>query len=213
MEQQSDRNELIEKVSGGEEKRMTFSAMIKQHNLALKHGFYLEALLIDYAMVEDRLAAFLWACGAVKMANGKGGLGNKRNKDSLMQFYTAYTKNTNYPKMSNISAKIDVCQALLNFGESDYAGTDRYLNALHDGLKALDIPALRDTLNDVTKWKNYRNEVIHALMGKRIDSLYDDLAEKAECGLGYARVIDNASKRLKRRKNIRLSAKLSLQKF
>ncbi len=213
MEQPADCNGIIEKVSDGEEKRMTFSAMVKQHNLAMKHGFYLEALLIDYAMIEDRLTAFLWTCGAVNKADGKGGLGNKANKKSLMQFYTAYTKNTNPPKMSNISAKIDTCQALLCFGESDYTGTDRYLNALHTGLRSLDIRALKDTLTCVQKWKNYRNEVIHSLMGKRIDSLYAQLAENAECGLAYARVIDKASQRLKRQKTIRLSAKLSLKKF
>ena len=55
----------IEKVQNGAEKAETYKAMTGRHKVAMKHGFWYEAMLIDYAILEDRLSAFLWAAGVI----------------------------------------------------------------------------------------------------------------------------------------------------
>jgi transcriptional regulator of heat shock response len=37
-------------------------------------------------------------------------------------------------------------------------------------------------LNDVEKWKNYRNELIHSVLENNIDSINDTLKEKVDEG-------------------------------
>ena len=202
------------KVHSGQEKYLTYQFMMKRHKLAMKNQFYFEAVLIDYAMLEDRLLSFLWACGAVNAVDSKRiGLGSKHNKHMLMEIYTAFSKNTNPPQLKKISMKIEVCRALLDFARQEYHGEERYLKALHAGLCELDIENLQTTLKQIEEWKDYRNALIHALMNHKVEVFSENLEEFAQNGLDYVRVIDRASQKLKRRKSIRLSARLSIKKF
>ena len=177
----------------------------------MKHAFYFEALLIDYAMLEDRIAAFLWAAGVLNDAD-KFGLGNKRNKVQLRQLYTAYKGEDKTPILRNISAKIDMILALIKFAQQDYSEDDRYLSALHRGLQTLDLETLKETVNALDSWRKYRNDVIHGAMSKNIYSLYEKLEENTANGLAYARVIDKESQKLKRRAYIRKSVHMPPKK-
>ena len=58
---------LINESKTGSDKQETYRTLLSRHKLAMKHGFYFEALLIDYAMLEDRLVAFLWRQGYLTM--------------------------------------------------------------------------------------------------------------------------------------------------
>ena len=57
-------------------------------------------------------------------------------------------------------------------------------------------------------WCKYRNEVIHSLLNKNLDSLYTELPQKTEEGLGLARAIDKHVGRIKRRNTLRKYLKL-----
>ena len=162
----------------------------------MKYGFFFEALLIDYAMLEDRLAAFLWAAGALNDVD-RFALGNKRNKTQLLGLYTTYTGKDRLTSLKNISVKIDLILAMIGFAEKDYDGDDRYLTALHKGLQKIDLDGLKTALTALHEWREYRNEVIHGAMTKNVYSLYEKLEENTAAGLSYARTIDNESKKLK----------------
>ena len=51
---------IISTAKTNTDKYNTYTFMITRHKEAVKHGFCFEALLIDYAILEDRLVAFLW---------------------------------------------------------------------------------------------------------------------------------------------------------
>lgn len=51
---------MIKPVSSAKDKQRTYSEQMTRYNKAIRGEFYLEALLIDYAMLEDRLYAILY---------------------------------------------------------------------------------------------------------------------------------------------------------
>lgn len=204
-------SEVIASVKDNQEKYETYRAQVGRYNLAMKHGFYLEALLIDYAVLEDRLSAFLWAAGVLSNQDSAK-LGCPKNRTELQQIYTDYSGNEAAPKLKNISGKIEMVSALLAFAEAEYEGENRYLLALHEGLLMLNREELSEALCGLDTWRGYRNEVIHAAMNKNVYSLHEHLAENAALCMEYARVIDNASKKLKRRTKIRKSVSMPMTK-
>ena len=205
---------LIQRAETGEDKKETYQEMMSKHKLAMKNGFFLEALLIDYAVIEDRLIAFLWAAGVVRDKNVyPPKLGNKRNKDALKILYYSYIKDEKSRSqilLKNLTCKITWLRCLIDFTENMYDGDDGFLKALYKGMKDLDLDRMKMVLDDFEEWKNYRNEIIHGVMNKNIYSLYENLEEKAKEGLGYARIIDNEARKLRRRQYIRKAANMSL---
>ena len=201
----------IKTTENATDKYTTYRALTGRHKLAMKHGFFFEALLIDYAVLEDRLAALLWAAGALNDID-RFGLGNKRNKSQLLGLYSAYTGKDKLTNLKNISAKIDMVLAMISFAEKAYDGDNRYLTALHKGLQTLDLESLKADLAELHGWREYRNEIIHGAMTKNIYSLYEELEDKAALGLAYARTIDKESQKLKRQKHIRKSVNMPPKK-
>lgn len=57
---------LIEPVKNNYEKQQTYAENKAKYNRAMKYGFYYETLLIDYAMMEDRLRSFIYHIGGLK---------------------------------------------------------------------------------------------------------------------------------------------------
>lgn len=60
---------LIEVVKDGYEKKETYRQQIGKYRKALDNGFYFEAMLITYAMLEDRMRSFLYYIGAFRRAD------------------------------------------------------------------------------------------------------------------------------------------------
>ena len=201
----------IEKVQNGAEKYETYKAMTGRHKVAMKHGFWYEAMLIDYAILEDRLDAFLWAAGVIAEPDGAS-LGNRRTRPLLTEIICKYTEAAKPAPLRNIGGKIAAVRSLLLFANDTPAPEDRYLAALAEGLRALDIDALLAVLAQIDNWRNYRNQVVHAAMNKNIYALTEDLEHNAALGLELARAIDNASRVLKRRTKIRLAARMPKNK-
>ena len=80
------------------DKYNTYTSMITRHKEAVKHGFYFEALLIDYAILENRLVAFLWAAGVMNDMDNFS-FGNKNNKAQLRTLYNSYMKENKIPRL------------------------------------------------------------------------------------------------------------------
>lgn len=64
------------------------------------------------------------------------------------------------------------------------------------------------TLDEISEWCDYRNEVIHALLNKNTNSLDERLELQAEKGMELARFLDDQVKGVKKYNRIRKSINL-----
>ena len=202
---------VIKNTETSNDKYTTYRAMTGRHKLAMKHGFFLEALLIDYAMLEDRLTTFLWHSG-ITPTSEKLSFGGRANKADLKKIYADYSGRDDTPKLRNISGKIEAVRALIAYAKKTCDNQSKYCKLLYDALNTIDLDKLSEALDGVDKWRGYRNEVIHAAMKKDIFSLYEELETNAQLGMDYARVIDKAVKKLKGRPAIRRSVRMPAKK-
>ena len=103
---------IISTAKTNTDKYNTYTSMITRHKEAVKHGFCFEALLIDYAILEDRLVAFLWAAGVMNDMDNFS-FGNKNNKAQLRTLYNSYMKEDKIPRLQNIGTNINVILSLI----------------------------------------------------------------------------------------------------
>lgn len=195
----------IESVQNNYEKYLTYRDQMGRYKKAVKGGFYFEALLIDYAMLEDRLLTFLYYVGAVEstFSEIKIPIGTS---DFFEQLYgKKLDKN-----LWRISEKIRLIRKILNWAETDeFFDTDRkYQITLRKQIREqLDIPEFLTKLDEINNWKDYRDAVIHALMKKKSSSVRDQNREKTLEGMELARYIDRQISKIKKGNYLRRSMK------
>ena len=78
-------------------------------------------------------------------------------------------------------------------------------------IESLDADALLQTLDDVERWKNYRNEIMHSLLNKNMFSVEEEIAETAVRGMELARELDAHERMLKKGNVIRRSCGLKME--
>lgn len=191
----------FEPVKDNEEKRKTYSEVKIQLKKALSAGFYGEAIMIDYAMMEDRLKSFLYHIGALKTKDSfeidnyafieKFNLSYKENKDG-----------SKYVPIKDISKKIKIVRKVLKTIQN-YSEKDQYLFLLFQTLGEESIKRFLDNLKKIEKWKDPRNEIVHALFNKNIEAVKEEYEKLCENGLGYAESINTQVKKVKRTNSIR----------
>jgi len=203
---------LLPPVRNNKEKQNTYRENMKRYNLAMKNGFFFEAMLIDYALIEDRLASFLYHIGVI--ANREDNSTCKKTKKHISRLLDeCYRKEGSSVIVRTISGKMDIVRAVLEWAENSISDGDgdKYANELKEGcISALDIPYVMELLQNVDSWREYRNEIMHGLMNKNMESLKINIADKAEEGMSLARGFDGEIKKLKKehiRKKIGLAEK------
>ena len=72
----------------------------------------------------------------------------------------------------------------------------------------LEAEAFASVLDDVDDWRDYRNEIIHGLMNKDMESLKTDLPRRCLEGMQLARALDSRVKIIKKGNKIRRNLKL-----
>lgn len=200
-------NRIIQAVTDTKDKETTYRTMLGRYKTAMKDGFYLEAILIDYAMLEDRMRSFIYYSGA--LANRNSLKINGPGRKYFVKIVRQENPSSNLGIM-NISGKRNIIKCLIEWKESltEQPG-DRYLRMLSLKLEDLDLRGLLQTLDNSEYWCKYRNECIHSVMNKNMKSLGSDLESKAIEGMQYARFIDAQVKVLKRENRIRRSLGLA----
>lgn len=186
-------------------KAHAYRNQLARYKKAVENEFYLEAVFIACAMLEDRLRAFLFHCGltddsrmaitsnkAVNVALGSQ-LGFKPGKKT---------------RLEKISQKTDCARNLLKLGpnppEVEPAGSIEFLSALRHNLQQIpDQAQLLAALNEINDWMLVRNELVHDLIGKQPAGISLSLASCAEDGYRLARIIDAAVKALRETPNLR----------
>ena len=204
----------IAKVENCHEKQETYQEQMRRYSKAIKEGFYYEALLIDYAVIEDRLWSFLYH--AAFFCNREGTSCWKKTKKHFQSFVEEYKKQDENPNLSvgNLSGKIRVVRSMLLWAsESDASEeTDRYVLTLKNQLEGLDIAAILDALEGIEQWKGYRNEIVHGLLNKKRNAVDQEMLEQlAKDGMKYAREIDSQLKILKRGNRVRKVANAPIE--
>lgn len=196
-------------VANAVEKGETYAENMRRHDRAVREGFYFEALLIEYAMIEDRLRSFLYHSGMLLERNDSKGF--RRTKSQILMMLRQLDARKTNTSIISISAKEDVVRAMLGWYASQDAATgdDKYLNALWNQIDTrLDAMQVCATLDALDAWREYRNEVIHALMHKNIDAVEADMPAMCDQGMALVRDMDKYVKQIKYRNCVRRSIRL-----
>lgn len=201
----------ISPVNGNIDKQKTYREMLGKYKLALKEGFYFEALIIDYSLLEDRFRSFLFYIGALRNRESYR-FNVQKARENIKPIVNQYSdqKSPNLG-ISSLNGKMQIIKATLKWAcEANHVGkNEKFLHTLKSEYEGLDIDGLLQTIDRIEKWKDYRNEVIHALMNKNIDSLYSELHDKVVEGMELARFVDEQIKILKRKNKVRKSLGLT----
>lgn len=196
-------NKVIPRTTDGKDKGNTYKLYMEKYNKAIKYECFLEAIVIDYAMLEDRLLALLHYTGVVSRTHSKISV-NKFCRPQI-RLIIGYNPNSAI-NVNNISVKIRIAKALLSIDDRE---EDKYLSTVHSQLsERFSIHEFNETMQDITTWCEIRNQYIHALLNKNYDALQEGLCEYAEQGLKLARKIDGYVKVIKRNNSIRKKFKI-----
>ena len=218
---------VISPVETMQEKYETYRAEMARLKGALQQGFYFEAMLIEYALLEDRLRSFVYHAGLLQNRKASHLLPGKhavrKDFNRIAQRVKTWkledgkeTGNTsNFERLSvnKISDKIFIVRTIVLWSSELESLPDesRYLQALRGQCESLDAAALLETLDAIDTWRMYRNEVIHSLMNKRMESVQQKLSEQVEQGVQLARQLDAQVTILKKNNRIREAARLPIQ--
>lgn len=203
-------------VSNNTDKQRTYKENCGKYKKAIQEEFYFEAMLISYAMLEDRLRSFLYHIGALTNRQSTA-VSSKKSKNQLKEIVSVYKtdKENDSLGITNISGKIKIIRCTLEWAATVNGGyeDDKYLAALKNQYEGnIDIKEMLDALEQLGGWLDYRNEIMHALLNKNVDSLHTELRERTLQGMELARKIDSFVSQVKKRNYIRRSIKLCVEK-
>ena len=189
-------------VTDHADKQNTYKIHMEQYKKAMKYGFYFESILIDYSCLEDRLRAALFYIGLLQQESDYKVTANRSKRVSAFkEIVHNYDAKANLG-ITSISGKRRIVASVFSFASNSKNAncTDEIQKALykklHDESKCDEVLSL---LKDIEQWCGYRNEIIHSLMNKNIDSLRDQVAKKAEEGHNLFRRLDKQVQWIKKK--------------
>lgn len=206
----------VEAVSNNRDKQITYKENCAKYKKAIHEEFYFEAMLISYAMLEDRLRSFLYHIGALANRDSTK-INCVKTKNQLKEIVDTYKikKENNSLGITNITGKMKIIRCTLEWAVNVDGGyeDDKYLGALKNQYEGnIDIQEMLQAFEELCEWLDYRNEIIHALLNKKLDSLHSELKERTLQGMKLARKIDGFVSCVKKRNYIRRSVKLCIEK-
>ena len=190
-------------VSNNTEKYFNYKDQMDRLKKARAEGFYLESIFIIYAMLEDRLSAFLYYTGVSNNTRDRL-TSTKAVRPQLDQVLCVGNK-PNF-SLNKVSTKSKLIKELLLWSDAYEAkdNSKEYLDILCNqvnraGRKA-EVVAI---LAGIEAWCKARNELVHALLNKKLDGQEETLKQLVEAGLQYSRKLENFVRSFKVRNHIR----------
>lgn len=193
-------------VKTGKEKQSAYRNEFARLKKAMGNEFYLEAIAICYAIIEDRLIAFFHHAGIVSRNNDN----LKINRKVYPYLRKLLGKDEDCAiKIKDVSVKADLVWRLLTMREDDAKSIDDYIAAYPEDKKrhiatpgymidlyrqihrTLDIRNVTSIFLDFQPWRDNRNQLIHALLSKTVVSSAITKKQCAEEGGRLARAMDN----------------------
>ena len=207
---------LIAPVNDNTEKYETYSRQISLYNKAMREGFYLQAILIDYALLEDRLRSFLYHMGALKDRKSIK-IDIELVKEALSRMVKLYkrpqSKENDSMGIGSISGKMKIirCAAEWIIHAENIQREEKYCYILKNQMEGLDLQELLCIIEEVSIWCKYRNEIIHCLLNKNSYAVNEVVQIKAEEGFRLARRLDDQVHILKKGNKIRKQLHLQVE--
>lgn len=197
----------IQQITNNMEKYINYRELKGRQSAAIENGFYFEALLIDYALIEDRMQSYLYHLGILedRLVLEMSEIANIYIKPIILE----YKRNEEKARidLKKLEDKMKIVRCILKWvNESDRITDVDYLITIKRQCESMDIGLMYDLLGRLGEWKGYRNEVIHGLMNKNIDSLNLNLKFNAIEGRKIADELDTQLKIMKGKDEIRKSA-------
>lgn len=190
----------IKHVEDNKDKQKTYAFWKSRYKLALNHGFFIEALMIDYSMIEDRLRSFLYHIGVFNTRESTKADNKKVKKElkSIIGYNMEISTGT-------LEEKIRLVRLILVWSSETEHAEGKYQLALKAQCECLDIDECFSLLDEIDKRRQYRNEVAHALLNKNLEDFEAGIEDQARIGKRLAERLDNQVKILKRGNKIRRS--------
>lgn len=193
----------IAPVTSNMEKKTAYQIQMEHFKRARAGGFHLEAIFILYALIEDRLSAFLFHAGITNATREKI-TRNTKVRPHLDSTLTVL--NSRQPSIRNVSAKIKLIKELMEWSK-DYTVNEPTLNYLDALYKQINRTAGRDqmidTLTRIEGWCASRNELVHALLNKKVENQEEILQALVAEGEACNRSLQNFVKSFKVRNTLR----------
>ena len=175
----------IKRANNNRSKGKTYAALMHNYKVAIENGYYGEAELIAYAFIEDRLRSFLYYSGMLDTYNSV-----HINDCGII----IYGKDE---CVKNISAKINVIKKAFNSCGNSSLKNDFTKELRRNYRASLNIPEFRKKLNEIDKWCEYRNEIVHGMFNKDLEALRSGYQSHVEEGYKLGRYIDQQVQHLK----------------
>lgn len=194
----------ISEVKDGKDKQETYISEINRYKKAIRNEFYFEATIIVYALLEDRINAFLYY---LKIANRKSDgylMWNNKSKKVIQGIYVKLNgEDTKQIRLNKISTKINIIQSIINWNL--YMSKDNIGEIEKELIKLctkLDLKKISQSLNELLDWCDYRNQIVHNLMNKYTKEINDNIWYKTEEAFELVRYIDSQIKKIKKYKEL-----------
>lgn len=193
----------IAPITSNMEKKTAYQIQMERFKRSKAGGFDLEAIFILYALIEDRLSAFLYHAGIANATREKITRNTKvrPHLDSTLTVLTA-----KQPGIRNMSAKIKLVKELMAWSDC-YTINEPSLNYLDALCKQLSKTAGRDhmidTLTRIEEWCVCRNELVHAFLNKKVENQEEVLQNLVTEGEDCNRSLQNFVKSFKVRNTLR----------
>ena len=204
----------IQTVKDNYEKQNTYRVLKGRYNKAVREGFFFEALIIVYALMEDRLRSFIYYIGGINKHTSTKMDTGKKIKTNLRNIYYGSAEEADGKSLSLnvISNKVKLIEKVVEWViETEGVPEDFYLQILKKELEGIDLDGMQQILEGIQSWLVFRNEIMHALMNKDADAVYTQLYGKVEEGMKYVDFLDGQVKALRRSKAIRKKMKLGTE--
>lgn len=196
----------IKIVKDNKDKQNTYRTILPKYKIAIANKAYFEAVLINYALLEDRLTSILYHLALIKdRSDNLLYIGDKE----ILDICKIELNKKGVYCYDNITKKIDTLKRLFNWVEKTDVKYNKksYLYLLKSECESIDIKEMRKQLGCIKKWCDWRNELIHGLLNKNIDDLYNNIESRVEEGYSYYKYLSNISKEIKVNSIIRKTIK------
>lgn len=190
-------------VKNNQEKYQRYHKYMDRLKKARENGFYLEGVFILYAMMEDRLSAFLFHAGVTNSQRTQ--MTSTQPIKSLIREILEIEDGKGI-QIQKIGNKIKSARMILQWSQGykpDDSARD-YLAELHRQVQRSarreELPAALDCLQE---WCDSRNELVHALLNKNLENQEELFHRLVEEGCVLSRKLDNFVRSFKVRNSIR----------
>lgn len=180
----------METIKDNMNKYQAYKTQIAKYNRAIEEGFYYEATLISYAIMEDRMLAFLDKIGFVNITTTPEKV-ELSTTEAVRPFLRSLVGEKNID-VRNISAKRRLIASIITMRyeeaeqyEKDYAAKQKtsnmngYLQELYMDIdeSGIDREETLEILTKIADWCDRRNSLIHSMLNIKTGDTFDDEVE------------------------------------